>query len=178
MKYIISLFLLICMTACSEQQAQVDNPSKYEKEGISFEYPANWEVVEDSEIESYRYVFVQSTGSAIVRIQMFQKDDFYDLNEFVETDIEAKAKEMPSLFGINSNNGIKKHKTMINGVEFDGYQYEFNVSVLKTDDPHISEYYSYTSSNEVAYLSLQVATEDYDKVSSGFEQILGSFKME
>jgi len=38
---------LVFVTAC-EETADISNPVSYEKVGISFKYPKNWEVTEDA----------------------------------------------------------------------------------------------------------------------------------
>jgi len=155
----------------------MQNQLEYEKDGLSFSYPANWEVTEDTENEDIRFVFVESPGSAIIKIEVYPKEQSFKLKEFVELDVEALIKEIPSILALDGDNKIEKIKTSINGVELNGYKYEFNISVVNIDVPHISEFYSFPSLKKVAYLTNQVATEDLEKVNGGFKQVLATFKL-
>ncbi|MEZ8932221.1 MULTISPECIES: hypothetical protein [unclassified Vibrio] len=178
MKYLNILVLLFFISACSEKPADMNNQLKYEKDGLSFSYPANWEVTEDFVNEDVRFVFVESPGYAIIKIEVYPTDQSFELKEFVELDIEARIKAIPSILNLGSDNEIKEAKTFINGTEFNGFKYEFNISVVNIDVPHVSESYSFASLEKVAYLTNQVATEDLEKVTGGFKQVLSTFKIE
>ena len=52
----------------------MNNQLKYEKDGLSFSYPANWEVTEDFVSEDVRFVFVESPGDAIIKIEVYDYD--------------------------------------------------------------------------------------------------------
>ncbi|WP_394225186.1 hypothetical protein [Pseudoalteromonas spongiae] len=178
MKYLNILVLLFFISACSEKPADMNNQLKYEKDGLSFSYPANWEVTEDFVNEDVRFVFVESPGDAIIKIEVYPTEQSFELKEFVELDVEALMKEIPSILELDSDNEIKEIKTSINGTEFHGLKYEFNISVVNIDVPHVSESYSFPSHEKVAYLTNQVAKEDLGKVNGGFKQVLATFKIE
>ena len=177
MKYLIILTLLCIMSACSEREADIRNQTKYEKEGLTFTYPANWVVTEDIENEGGRFIFVESPGDAIVKIEIYPFDESFELKEFVELDIEGLAREIPGILAMEGGNEIKEIKTSINGIDFSGYKYDFNVSIVNIDVPHVSEFYSFSSPNKVAYLTNQVASEDLEKVNTGFQLVLSSFEL-
>lgn len=178
MKYLNILVLLFFISACSEKPADMKNQLEYKKGGMSFSYPANWEVTEDTENEDVRFVFVESPGNAIIKIEVYPKDQSFEIKEFVELDVEALIKEIPSILDLDGENEIKEVKTSINGTEFSGLRYEFNISIVNIDVPHVSESYSFSSHEKVAYLTNQVATEDLEKVNGGFKQVLSTFKIE
>lgn len=177
MKYLNILVLLIFISACSEKQADMKNQLKYEKDGLSFSYPANWEVTEDIENENVRFIFVESPGDAIIKIEVYPTEQSFELKEFVKLDVEALIKEIPSILALDSDNKIEEIKTSIKGVEFNGYKHEFNISVVNIDVSYVSEFYSFPSLKKVAYLTNQVATEDLEKVNGGFKQVLATFKL-
>ena len=177
MKYLNILVLLFFISACSEDQADIKNPLKYNKSDISFSYPSNWEVTEDTEIEGVRFIFIESSGDAITKIEVYSIDESYELKEYVELDIDAFVEEMPSMITVDGDNEIEEINTSIKGVEFNGYKYEFDISVVGIDVPHVSEFYSFYSPQKAAYFSSQVAVEDLEKVKDGFEQLLSTFSL-
>jgi len=164
------------IAACSERPADLETKRIYEKQGLSFSYPGNWEVTEDSVNEGVRFIFIESPGAAITKIEVYPKEESFDLKEFVELDIEAIKDGMPNILDLDDNNA-EEIATSINGIKFDGYKYEFNISIVSIDVPHIAEFYLHSSELKNAYLTSQVAAEDFEKVKEGFGQILSTFNL-
>ena len=177
MKFFNVLVLMFFISSCSEKEADVEHLLEYEKDGLSFSYPANWEVTEDTESDYFRFVFVESPGNAIVKIEVYPVEDSFDLREFVDLDIEALINEIPSMIAVDGSNKVEEINTVINGAGFNGYRFDFNISIVNIDVPHVSEFYAFPSLKKVAYVTNQVAIEDLDKVEGGFKQVLATFKL-
>jgi hypothetical protein len=63
--------------------------------------------------------------------------------------------------------------------ESDGYETltdRFSIALLGVNVPHTRTYYRQEFDGRVCYILLQVADEDSAMVTSGFEQIVSSFK--
>lgn len=166
----------IALVGCSENEADIDGKKRYEQDGVSFDFPGNWKITDDVEEGGYRYLFVETPGDAIVKIKIYSNDQSFSLSEFVELDIESLKSEMPYLFKLDEKSEIVKIQKTIGNKTLDGYKFQFNLSVLGINVPHVQEYYMFKSDSESAYILNQVAVEDLDKVEAGFSQILGSFK--
>lgn len=181
MYYLYRMVLFSILTTfiigCGERNANVINSENYHKSGISFSYPGNWEVTEDLEENGYRYIFIESPGDAIAKIEIYDKGNF-KLSEFVELDIESLKSEMPKFFKLSDRGEIKELQKVIGEKLLKGYRYEFNLSILGVDVPHVTEYYMFQSKTESAYISNQVAVEDLSKVQNGFNIILDDFKIQ
>ncbi|WP_444995846.1 hypothetical protein [Aliikangiella sp. IMCC44359] len=170
------LLLFFLVAACSEKKADLEKQKTYEKQGLSFTYPANWKVTEDSVNEGVRFIFIESPGAAITKIEVYPKEESFDLKEFVKLDIDAIKQGMPGIFDLDDNT-MEQIETFINGISFGGYKYEYNVSVVNIDIPHISEFYLYSSELKNAYITNQVAVEDFEKVKEGFRLVLSTFNL-
>ena len=85
---------------------------------------------------------------------------------------------MPEIFKLSDKGEIVDSQIPIGNNVLKGYKYEFNLSVLGIDVPHVTEYYMFQSKTESAYISNQVAVEDLSKVTDGFIQILHNFDIQ
>lgn len=173
----ISICLVVFLVACDEKYADIENSSKYDHKGISFLYPGNWKVTEDEEVDGFRYLFIETPGAAIAKIEIYPIKSF-DLMEFAEIDIKDLKENIPNIFKIHDKSKIIEFQNESKGIILNGLRYEFNLSILGLDIPHSTEYYMFHSENESAYFSNQVALEDHKKVKDGFTQVLHSFKIE
>lgn len=176
MRYL-TLILLIFLTSC-EYGADLDNQRKYSNKEISFSYPGNWQVTEDSESEGARYIFIESPGEAIMTIEIYDHEDSYDLYNFVQLERQLLLNEFPKLVQIDAPDVIKITEKTIAGEKMVGLSYEINMSIIGVDVPHVTEVFEISNAKKSAFLSAQVATEDRHLVSDGFDLILSSFKHE
>jgi len=177
-KYLIAtIFVLLFISSCSEKQADIINTKIYEVAHLSFSYPANWEVTEDIENEGVRFLFIESPGDAIIKVEVYDNGESFDLKEFVRLDIDAFKQEVPSILNL-AEGKITPISRQYNQKEFNGYRYEFNISIANIDIPHVSDFFISVSPKKTAYITNQVAIEDLGKVSSGFKLVLSSFKLQ
>ena len=184
MKYLSYLLIAVLgvarslLAACYERLADLDKPQTYQQDGISFVYPGNWKVTEDTTIEHARFIFLESTAEAIIKVEIYPIEESYELEEFVELDIESLQAEYPKIFNISNSHSVSPIVTPLSNIDLDGYQYEFTISLLGVDVPHVSNYYQFNSETLSAYVSQQVAVDDLGKVVGGFHLVLDSFKVE
>jgi hypothetical protein len=175
LKYIIFITAFSTLGAC-EKQADLNNIEQYTKDGVSFSIPGNWSVTEDIEEDGFRYVFVETSGDAIVTVNTYLKEKSFPLREYVEWTIESSTNEMP--VGSRNEGTISEIQTLIDEQTFQGYKNQFVVSLAGIEVPHIAEFYAKGSNSKIAYISSQVANEDLSKVQKGFELILSTFSIQ
>ena len=166
--------LLLCFAGC-ERKANVSSPSHYEKNGVKFSYPGNWEVTEDSGGAGFRSLFVESPGDAILIAQIYSKNDGMSLDEFSRAFSKSAAENTPVAsvgpgtyseidpVGAGSESGVKE--TLV-------------ISLLGEKIPHVREYHRIEFGDRVAFLVSQSATEDLKKVGIGFDMVFETFKIE
>lgn len=172
--YLLAL-LAIIMTAC-EKQADLSQPVEYARDGIRFSLPGNWSVTEDVEQEGFRYLFVETPGDAIIFISSYRKEDAGSLREHVEWTIQSTIDEMP--LGSRTQGSISPARRLVGQRKFDGYKNEFIASAVGFEVPHVTEFYRFDSATRSAYFVAQVAVEDLDKVSGGFDLVLSTFQLQ
>lgn len=168
-------FLAFCLSAC-EMHADLSQPEAYSRDGISFSLPGNWSVTEDAEENGFRYLFVETPGDAIIFISTYRKEDASSLREHVEWAIQNTIDEMP--FGSRTAGSITRTQRVIDQRKFDGYKNEFIVSAVGFEVPHVAEFFRFDSATRSAYFLTQVAVEDLDKVSGGFDLVLSTFTLQ
>ncbi|WP_144017021.1 hypothetical protein [Vibrio sp. AND4] len=169
---ILSFFLMSC-----ERGADLENTKEYSNNKVTFKYPGNWEVTEDSETEDFRFIFVESPGSGIMRIEIYNHEDSFKLKEFVKLDIEYLLGTVPKFFDVEYPELIRGSKKNIGNSILSGLTYELDYRTFGIDITSIIETYKISNEIKTAYLSGQVPKEDRHLVSSGFDLILSSFRI-
>jgi hypothetical protein len=173
-KSVILLVMTFAISAC-EQGADLENTKFYSKSELSFNYPGNWSVSEDSVVDDVRFIFIESPGAGMMKIEIYNEKDAFELRGFAELDIDALIGEMYSVIKITRPKSLTDFEKKVDGKIFKGLMYEMNMTILGLDVPHVTEVFMFMSDNKSAYLSSQVAIEDRDLVSGGFELIYSSF---
>lgn len=174
---ILLLTIIITLASCTEHQADIENVKQYENNGITFEYPGNWEVSEDIEESGFRYLFVEAPREAILKIEIYPKKESFTLLEFIDLDIKGFESEVPTGFTISDKSAITKTQKLVSGKLSTGYKYSFNLSALGTDVPHVQEYYMLNTDSKSVYVMTNVADEDLHLEETGFELILKTIKL-
>ena len=169
----VSLFCIL-MVGC-ERQADLTNVQKYAKDGVSFSIPGNWKVTEDKSDNGFRYLIVETSGNALLAVNIYPKEHSIALRKHVEDMIEFSIKEMP--FGTRTKGTVSEVKSSFEGRTLHGYKNEFVISLTGVNVPHEGVFYSFNSDLQIAYVSSQVATEDFSKVKNGFELVLSTFEL-
>jgi hypothetical protein len=165
------LMLVLVHVSCIEKKADIKNPKTYSNSGLYFKYPGNWKITEDSRSAALRYVFIETSGNAIVIMQIYPSDAAPEFNTFVtefsdsmKRKLNLKSKE--SVF--DTNKIIADHKTI---------NERFTMTLLNVEDPHIRIYENVKTADKTCFLVAQVSVEDLGNVVSGFDLVFSSFKI-
>ena len=177
-KYLNSLiFTVIAFVVIGcEMQADLKNTVEYRDSDISFTLPGNWNITENVDNGGFRYLIVETTGDALLTLNIFPSKGSSSLKEYVENIVVSITKNFP--IGKRNKGSIIEVQTVVDGRAFKGYENQFIVTLLGEEIPHLSYFYYQESDSRVAYLSAQVALEDIDKVREGFELTLSSLKLQ
>ena len=76
-----------------EEVADLSEPKSYDANQITFQYPKNWQITDDSFSPALHNVFIQSNGEAIVIVQSYQSDIAEDLETFSKNFSESAKSE-------------------------------------------------------------------------------------
>ena len=168
-----SIFLALALglsLGCGEPGAQVGKPKLYSKDGVTFSYPGNWKVAEDSHQPGFRYIIVETPGDAILGIHIYPEALAMGLKEYAQWYADDTSKALP--IGRITTSAFAP--TRMSG-EFEMIKEEFSISLLGETIPHTRHFRRKQTGSEVCYLTSQAASGDYLKASPGFDQIVNSF---
>src|SRR4029450_6866975 len=176
-----SLFSLAC-----EGPADVHQPQSYSRDGISFDYPRNWSVTEDvvqPGDSQFRYLFVESPGSAIVIVQRHKPASDQSVEEFAADFQRNAAKETKDLARIGSltlfnagGGSTGSVHSVVAGTLREGVEQHFSVSAAGEQVPHMFRAFKVDTGTATTFLLVQSSTEDWNLVAPGFDLIFTSFK--
>lgn len=170
------LILALSGAFSSEAVAQVDSPQKYDGGGVIFKYPGNWSITEDggkvSEGE-VRYLFLETAGDNFVSIQIFRATEASELSEYTQINSRLLAEEISlGSYGASTFSGMKEK----GGIEV--IEEHLEMTVYGESIPYKRVYCRKRIGDTIAFIILQVTTEEYEMVIGGFDQILESMSYE
>jgi hypothetical protein len=178
-----SLFFFAC-----EKKPEIQSPLSYAKDGISFRYPGNWSVTEDVEPpgeSGFRYLFVESPGSATVIVQYYNPGMDLGVEEFAaefhkgtlaETEQFGRLGPLSTLQVTSGNTVLVR--ALVGGSLREGVERSFSISAVGEQVPHTSRAFKLDAGPATAFVVVQAATEDWDLVGPGFDLVLESLRVE
>ena len=170
-RILIALPILGLLAGCGELQADLSTPKTHRSGAITFEYPKNWKITEDSVSPEIHYLFVETPGDALVIFQSYPMDEADGLTDFAKAFSESAATETPV--------GKIVKSTFADVPKAHGYKWiaeKFSINLLGESVPHRRLYGTKKIGDRQVFLILQAATEDYAKAEPGFELIRKSVR--
>ncbi|MEO0453356.1 MAG: hypothetical protein AAFY98_04380 [Verrucomicrobiota bacterium] len=165
-------FLFLSLFAgCGEPQADLSTPKTHRSGAITFDYPKNWRVTEESAASEIHYLFVESPGDVLVILHSYPADGADDLTAFARDFSESAATE--TLIGKIERS---KFTDMPDTAGYSWIVEGFEINLLGESFPHQRFYGTKEIGGRQIFLILQVATEDYSKVEAGFQLIRESLR--
>lgn len=194
-----SCLIALTLTACErveepteEKTAEVAaiavptvESNQYEQDGLSFEYPKGWNVVEDVVQDAVRYVFIESPDeSALSSIQIFPIDDTPTLEQFVNSYSEqtritplatdnTQAEDSPAVIEPIEFMTISRD---LNGKTYDWVVETVPNSVAGIQTSDYREYFRKDSARFAAFLVNQVSNDYLTQTEPSFELIFRTLK--
>ena len=158
-----------------EPAADIASPAIYEQAHVRFLYPRNWKIAKDTRRDRFRYLLVESPGSAGFVILVYPKQRASSLSAFVERFSKASGHESP----------IKLSRSSISRIENSdfspskrGVRETLSAKHAGISVSIVREYYRVDAGEEVGFLISVAPTEDVRKAKPGFDLILRSFVIE
>lgn len=183
---IVATLLVALPVAGCETSPDVRRPQSYSKDGISFSYPGNWSVTEDvvkPGDSRYRYLFVESPGSALVIVQHYEPHIDRSVEEFAaefHRKLVAEVEEIALLGPLKPFSGhagtAVAVRSVVAGIQREGIEQSFSVSAAGERVPHKFRAFRVDTASATAFLIVQAATEDWNLVAPGFDLVLASFE--
>lgn len=167
----------------SEPAAEVDAPQHYEKDAISFDYPGNWKVSEESTNENgveLRTINVESAGNALLMIQSFKPAVEVDLGEHIEITMKAMQDEVGKQVGglADSTRGeVSDFQRMFLGETRPGKRAAITITALGEKVPSSVALHGAVLADRTVLLFTTIPDEDRKSVEPGFNQVIDSLKV-
>ena len=187
---LLSLFIALVLPACekidkeaaekAEQAAAEIKPipsEKYDEEGLSFEYPTGWSVIDDTVQDGVRYVFVESAEGAVSVIQVFRIDEAPTLEQFA-TSYSEQTQVIPELVEGETASApvVPQTELMTITRDLNGKTYDWivesvpgQIAGIETND--YREYFKKDSERFTAFLINQVNNDILTANEGSFELI-------
>jgi hypothetical protein len=159
---IILTIFLFTLIGCGERAADIKNPKHYNKSGLKFSYPGNWEITSDDGLDSFRSIIVETSGDGIVIIQTYLASEAMSLQELADEFSKSMGDEMPIGEIVDIKN-VASSSTEISQT--------FSIKLLGERVPHDRKFVLKKFGSEVCFLIYQISTEDTNKAIKGFELI-------
>ena len=157
------------LAGCGEPKADLSKPKTHRSGTLTFNYPKNWRVTEESVTPEFHCLFVESPGDALVILQSYSTDGADNLTEFSKNFSESAATERPT--------GTMDKSQFAELPDAAGYSWiveNFEINLLGESIPLQRFYGTKDIGGKQVFLILQVATEDYSTVEAGFHLIRDS----
>jgi len=167
----------------SEPTAQVDEPQRYEKDAISFSYPGNWKVSEETSQENgieLRTINVESAGNALLMIQSFKPAVEVDLAEHIEVTMKAMqeevGKQVAGLAG-STRGEVTDFERQLLGERRTGKRAAITITALGEKVPSSVALLGAVLGDRTVLLFTTIPDEDKASVQPGFDQVIDSLKV-
>jgi hypothetical protein len=187
-KTIIFFLLIICsMTISCQIVEQAVNPVKkesksitkksYNKDRLSFSYPDNWKITEDTLLEDKsRIVVLEDSYSGAFAVSLPESGYALELKEYADNYITGLKAEMP--IGKTSDIQTFDIEKEIKGEKYNGIRKRFDVIFLGVNVPHTTDFYLVSKEDTGAIIMLQAADEDWKASEKEFQIMIDSLDFE
>lgn len=190
-----SCLIGLSLTACEKVEEPVEDKAEaelvkvsletsipsvtYDEDGLLFDYPSDWTVLEDSVQDSVRYVFIESSDEALSVIQIFRKDEAPSLEDFSLSYSEQTQVAPVATTGENIDvapSAALQSDFMAITRDLNGVAYEWIVETIPGSAGGVNtndyrEYFRKDSDRFSAFLINQVDKDTLDKHEGSFEMI-------
>ncbi len=162
----------------SEPRAKIDEPLRYEKDAISFSYPGNWKVSDETSNENgieLRSINVESAGNALLMIQSFKPAVEVDLDEHIEITMKAMQEEVGKQVGglADSTRGaVTPFEREFLGARRPGRRAAITITALGEEVPSSVALHGAVLEDRTVLLFTTIPDEDRESVEPGFNQVI------
>lgn len=161
--------LSLVLAGCGTPTPQIDSPKTFDKDGLSFSYPQNWQVEEDV-TEDVRLLYVDDPKdiNSLATITIFSETGM-PLEEYVEL---TKMESMDNITVVSRK--VEPFTRTVDGKSFEGFAAKIDAldNGIKVDLRR--EFFLVGK----IYFSALLDVEDQKKVQPAFDLILGSLELE
>ena len=171
-------FTLAC-GGLGETAPDVASPQTWSGSGLSFDYPGNWSAEAETSA-GFQSVTVESTGSTMVIVQIYEPGTDLSLDVFAPIFVTEMQKAMAEIAGGMIDLEPPKLTTSsraIAGATRDARTGAFEVELFGIKVPHTIDMYMIDRSSGPILIYVQAPDEDRPTSLPGIDQVLDSMKI-
>lgn len=158
------------LAACGPM-TDLKNPKSYQLEGLSFQYPKNWNLEEEPIAKGSHALTITTPGNGLVILQLYPVKIAQNLMGYAEEMAEAAAVAIP--FAKVSESKFTKVE------EWEDYTWtseKFDITLLGETRPHYRLYRSKDIDGHRLFLVLQSTFKDAGQLVAGLDMIAKSLE--
>ena len=150
----------------------------YQHDGVCFEFPESWEVVDDDGDDIIRAITVECPNEGYYSMDIYNSDQAPSIENYIERSLKYFAKELPFGFKIINEPTQSIEKAISENSEIEGVKLEFTVRTLfRQKIKYINSYFRVNSGAKTSLISGQYLAEHSDESKAGFNKIVSSFSL-
>jgi len=168
------------LTAC-ETTPDISRPQPYANDGITFDLPRNWTVSADAVAKgkpAYRYVIVESPGSALVIMTIHEPPLAMTLEDFVARFHQPMLEKVDPGAEISDRTKPRPVRADVAGEPHEGIEQSFSLEVAGRAVPQRFRVFEVETGSAAAYVLVQAAREDWNLFTPAFDLVLKSLAIE
>lgn len=166
---ILAFFLSGC-----ERAAQVDAPNHLATDGVSFDYPGNWDVQKNEVQTTGRYIQIRSPGAAVAMIRIFPHNTPLDVKSYAHSVGEKMAQDFAHSKILTQGQPMT-YIDVAKGREH-GVDLRYSVKIANVDVPHTMKIRIWDVGGIRVLTTVQVADKHAFQAEPGFDLITSSLK--
>ena len=148
----------------------------YQHNGVCFEFPESWEVVDDDGDDIIRAITVECPNEGYYSIDIYQFEQAPSIENYIERSLKYFTKELPFGFKIIDEPTRSIEKLISQNSEIEGVKLEFTVRTLfRQKIKYINSYFRVCSNTKTSFISGQYLAEHSSESKAGFDKIVLSY---
>jgi hypothetical protein len=150
---------------------------QYEKDGLSFSYPDNWSVTEDSSVDNdIRHINIEDADNTLFIVQVMSPEFDVDLEERSDSFICELPTELPLGKVENVTKGTATREFAQKS--FEGVRRRYSIAMMGERIPHTIDFFLIDGTRTNALIMIQVPDEDSRAAEKEIRVIASSIKFE
>ncbi|MEW6984532.1 hypothetical protein AAD001_17965 [Colwelliaceae bacterium 6471] len=150
----------------------------YQHNGVCFEFPESWEVVDDDGDDIIRAITVECPNEGYYSIDIYRSEQAPSIESYIERSLKYFTEELPFGFKIIDKPTQSIEKVTLQDLEIEGITLEFTVRTLfRQKVKYINSYFKVISGSKASLISGQYLEENSSESKAGFNKIVSSYSL-
>ncbi|ACJ30880.1 hypothetical protein swp_4225 [Shewanella piezotolerans WP3] len=148
----------------------------YQHNGVCFEYPDSWEVIDDDNDDLIRAITIECPNEGYYTIDIYNSEQAPSIENYIERSLKYFIKELPFGFKMLSEPSQDVERTIHQKSEIEGLKLEFIIRTLfRHKIKYINSYFRVQSGSKISHISGQFLAEHEVDSVAGFNKIIASY---